>query len=82
MRAQSSGKSALGVRIMETPAGLPVTDSGWEIRPEAMLEQLLEFRDDMVTFQSTSLKMVAPVPISQMPPKVQDPRERNTSVII
>ena len=45
MRAQSSGKSALGVRIMETPAGLPVTDSGWEIRPEAMLEQLLEFRE-------------------------------------
>ena len=30
---------------METPAGLPVTDSGWEIRPEAMLEQLLEFQD-------------------------------------
>ena len=45
MRAQSSGKSALGVSIMETPAGLPVTDSGWEIQPEAMFKQLLEFRE-------------------------------------
>ena len=43
MRAQSSKKSALGVSIMETPAGLPVNDSGWEINPEKLLEQLLDF---------------------------------------
>ena len=45
MRAQSSKKSVLGVRIMETPAGLPVNDSGWEIRPEGILEQLLDFQN-------------------------------------
>ena len=45
MRAQSSKKSVLGVSIMETPAGLPVNDSGWEIRPEGILEQLLDFQN-------------------------------------
>ena len=45
MRAQSESRAPLGISIMETPAGLPVTDSGWEIRPEGLLEQLLDFRE-------------------------------------
>ena len=45
MRAKSESRAPLGISIMETPAGLPVTDSGWEIRPEGLLEQLLDFRE-------------------------------------
>ena len=45
MRAKYESEAPLGISIMETPAGLPVTDSGWEIRPEGLLEQLLDFRE-------------------------------------
>jgi beta-glucosidase len=46
MVVQADPKSLVGIRQSEPPKNAELTDMGWEIYPQALLEQLLELKND------------------------------------